>query len=780
MTLEGYKTIMYSCGDLGVFTLSNGDFITDAGNDLAVLDAWIQIGGKKLLLTGSNLYFDLLHNAGPAGAAFAADWLGIELAGQDVRSLAPVVGSMPGVKVIPGNQIFQNIQEWAVGPGPWGDALTWINAIESTGGAVHCAEFTDPGGNPGVSPYAAATVFERPEHQYRNVCLPYDLMDIVYPPAKQYPIAARTKVLEEILLYFGHDGNPYDVEGIPDVMECSAGRASPGVPVSVYTLPDGTGDPLDYCYAQGGSPVDATIWLQVMDGLGAPIAHYPAEDLWLTYTNNGQISCGPVAASADHPTDEAGLTTFTGPFAWGGQMDPAGPELLSIVINNEVLPIAPFEIYYNSPDINGDLVVDLADIALFNLDFFGSYSYRIDFNWDGVNNLTDAGQFQSELGRRCPVFGVVTRLPVTPRARMGIFFDESGASTCRVGVDPLSMVSAYICLLDPIDETGVLAWGCNIDISGDAVLVEATPRGQYKDFQDSDGGFSVALNPLLPSADVVVLADLQILYSGPGSADILLQPADPPPFTPPLPTYVTGDGDHVPVWPMSGNFTTPAAVINGECPGPGIAVSPESLDFVVAPDSTGFGTLILVDTGTIDEDISSLVWSVAGSLPDWLAVEPESGEIVSAGDSCSLSVEVDATGLLDGQHYSHALLIESNAGFAPVVATDVQLHVKDVSGVPEPTLPVSFALRQCFPNPFNPQTTIAFDLPKQEMATLSVFDLSGRLVKNLITAKLHTPGHHEVVWNGRDDAGRQVASGAYFYRLEAGSFSETKRMILIK
>jgi predicted outer membrane repeat protein len=89
-------------------------------------------------------------------------------------------------------------------------------------------------------------------------------------------------------------------------------------------------------------------------------------------------------------------------------------------------------------------------------------------------------------------------------------------------------------------------------------------------------------------------------------------------------------------------------------------------------------------------------------------------------------------------------------------------------------------LHQNHPNPFNPQTTIAFEIPKQEVVSLRVFDMAGRMVRSLITAEPQTPGRHEVVWNGRDDSGRQVASGTYFYRLEAGSYSETKRMVLIK
>jgi len=91
-----------------------------------------------------------------------------------------------------------------------------------------------------------------------------------------------------------------------------------------------------------------------------------------------------------------------------------------------------------------------------------------------------------------------------------------------------------------------------------------------------------------------------------------------------------------------------------------------------------------------------------------------------------------------------------------------------------------YSLHQCKPNPFNPKTTISFELPGRETVTLQIFDMAGRLVRNLITSASHASGRHEVVWNGRDEADRQVASGTYFYRLEAGSYSETKRMVLVK
>lgn len=89
-------------------------------------------------------------------------------------------------------------------------------------------------------------------------------------------------------------------------------------------------------------------------------------------------------------------------------------------------------------------------------------------------------------------------------------------------------------------------------------------------------------------------------------------------------------------------------------------------------------------------------------------------------------------------------------------------------------------LHPASPNPFNPLTTISYELASAESVSLRVFDLSGRLVRVLVSGENLAEGRHEIIWNGRDDAGRQVVSGIYFYRLEAGTFIETRRMTLVK
>ncbi len=105
--------------------------------------------------------------------------------------------------------------------------------------------------------------------------------------------------------------------------------------------------------------------------------------------------------------------------------------------------------------------------------------------------------------------------------------------------------------------------------------------------------------------------------------------------------------------------------------------------------------------------------------------------------------------------------------------------VGEVSAVPG-GLPTQFALHQCVPNPFNPTTTIGYDLPKRTTVRLTVFDVAGRLVRSLVPSEVLGAGRHEVVWNGRNESGRSVSAGLYFFRLEAGGFQATKRMTLVK
>jgi hypothetical protein len=109
--------------------------------------------------------------------------------------------------------------------------------------------------------------------------------------------------------------------------------------------------------------------------------------------------------------------------------------------------------------------------------------------------------------------------------------------------------------------------------------------------------------------------------------------------------------------------------------------------------------------------------------------------------------------------------------------TAATITINDPTSVNEgedATVPTVFALEQNFPNPFNPSTTIAFSLPRQSRVTLKVFNVVGEEISTLVDQEL-SAGRYEAHW----DAG-QMNGGVYFYRLQAGAFVQTRKLILIR
>jgi hypothetical protein len=99
--------------------------------------------------------------------------------------------------------------------------------------------------------------------------------------------------------------------------------------------------------------------------------------------------------------------------------------------------------------------------------------------------------------------------------------------------------------------------------------------------------------------------------------------------------------------------------------------------------------------------------------------------------------------------------------------------------VNEQLQPERFALSQNYPNPFNSSTIMEFSLPKSEDVTLTIYDLLGHQIRILKNGRLDD-GAYSIVWDGRDEVGRDTPSGSYFYRLFTDNAGETKRMTLIR
>lgn len=183
----------------------------------------------------------------------------------------------------------------------------------------------------------------------------------------------------------------------------------------------------------------------------------------------------------------------------------------------------------------------------------------------------------------------------------------------------------------------------------------------------------------------------------------------------------------------------------------------------------------------VQTEIQGLLTQLAAILPKDSTGSVIGSGSLSASDSAAVYGKPDvvagiwnyrfvvADGSLGVHNAKYAVrLLYKSLGWTP-------LWVKTITG----TTPSAYALNQNYPNPFNPSTTIRFQLPQEQKVKLQIFDITGALVKTLLQEAI-SAGTKEVVWDGTNQTGVKVASGMYLYRLEAGSFVATKKLVLLK
>jgi hypothetical protein len=174
-------------------------------------------------------------------------------------------------------------------------------------------------------------------------------------------------------------------------------------------------------------------------------------------------------------------------------------------------------------------------------------------------------------------------------------------------------------------------------------------------------------------------------------------------------------------------------------------------------------------TVEVEGGIPSYYWDMtAGSLPDGIALENQTGVI--SGQATSLDTAHFTIRVTDGS--TPPLTDNQHLTLVTAICDDAE----DDNGS---VLPEKFVLRQNYPNPFNSVCNIEYALPTNCHVTVAVYNILGQMVKVLLD-EYQDAGSKLVKWDGKDERGKDVASGIYFYRLEAGEFSESKRMVMLK
>ena len=101
------------------------------------------------------------------------------------------------------------------------------------------------------------------------------------------------------------------------------------------------------------------------------------------------------------------------------------------------------------------------------------------------------------------------------------------------------------------------------------------------------------------------------------------------------------------------------------------------------------------------------------------------------------------------------------------------------SSIDNEIAPEAYRLAQNYPNPFNPNTTISYELPQDGLVNITVMDLTGRQVASLVSGEKRS-GTHSIKWNSANDSGQKVSAGMYYYKIQIGDFTETRKMTLLK
>ncbi|MCL2065629.1 MAG: C25 family cysteine peptidase [Candidatus Cloacimonetes bacterium] len=166
------------------------------------------------------------------------------------------------------------------------------------------------------------------------------------------------------------------------------------------------------------------------------------------------------------------------------------------------------------------------------------------------------------------------------------------------------------------------------------------------------------------------------------------------------------------------------------------------------------------------------------TLPESFYLNTGKGSDFFINPSESVEYIISYVGLVDGLFQGN-IQINSNDTDNPVLNIPLQVAVGVLNDDDKPILPLVTKLKGNYPNPFNPSTTISFDLANEGHVRIDVFNIRGQRIR-VLTNDFFPVGSHNIDWNGQDENGHDVSSGVYFYRMSSNDSNDVRRMVLLK
>jgi len=152
-------------------------------------------------------------------------------------------------------------------------------------------------------------------------------------------------------------------------------------------------------------------------------------------------------------------------------------------------------------------------------------------------------------------------------------------------------------------------------------------------------------------------------------------------------------------------------------------------------------------------------------------------EVMSPYETLTISYDI----VLDaGEHMNWVFTSENGKEYTLEGSGEITVPTEDTFTLERKAIiPITYTLHQNYPNPFNPITSLRYDLPEQAQVTLTVYDMLGREVTQLVNTTQEA-GFKSVQWDATDSFGKSVSAGVYLYQIRAGEFVQTKKMVLLK